>query len=60
MTVVAAPLTRLESVADQILTVPGQTCRNTAARAQPDPIETPLTISVVDSYNLEARLKYVF
>ena len=51
----AAPTSPDAAIADETLTVLGQTYRNTATKTQLDPIETPQAISVVDSETLEQR-----
>ncbi|MGE6125745.1 TonB-dependent siderophore receptor [Aeromonas rivipollensis] len=51
----AAPTSQDAALADETLTVLGQTYRNTATKTQLDPIETPQAISVVDSETLEQR-----
>ncbi|MCH7373191.1 MULTISPECIES: TonB-dependent siderophore receptor [Aeromonas] len=51
----AAPTSPDTAIADETLTVLGQTYRNTATKTQLEPIETPQAISVVDSETLEQR-----
>ncbi|WP_429148615.1 TonB-dependent siderophore receptor [Aeromonas rivipollensis] len=51
----AAPTSQDAALADETLTVLGQTYRNTATKTRLDPIETPQAISVVDSETLEQR-----
>ncbi|MDM5077017.1 TonB-dependent siderophore receptor [Aeromonas media] len=51
----AAPGSQDAALADETLTVLGQTYRNTATKTRLDPIETPQAISVVDSETLEQR-----
>ncbi|WP_323980881.1 TonB-dependent siderophore receptor [Aeromonas media] len=51
----AAPGSQDAVLADETLTVLGQTYRNTATKTRLDPIETPQAISVVDSETLEQR-----
>ncbi|WP_429170634.1 TonB-dependent siderophore receptor [Aeromonas rivipollensis] len=51
----AAPTSQDAALADETLTVLGQTYRNTATKTRLDPIETPQAISVVESETLEQR-----
>lgn len=51
----AAPTSQDAVLADETLTVLGQTYRNTATKTRLDPIETPQAISVVESETLEQR-----
>ncbi|WP_338892122.1 TonB-dependent siderophore receptor [Aeromonas rivipollensis] len=51
----AAPSSQDAALADETLTVLGQTYRNTATKTRLDPIETPQAISVVESETLEQR-----
>lgn len=51
----AAPGSQDAALADETLTVLGQTYRNTATKTRLDPIETPQAISVVESETLEQR-----
>ena len=51
----ATPGSQDAALADETLTVLGQTYRNTATKTRLDPIETPQAISVVDSETLEQR-----
>ncbi|MFM1680828.1 TonB-dependent siderophore receptor [Aeromonas salmonicida] len=54
--VLAAPTSNAQgAVADETLTVLGQTYRNTATKTRLDPMETPQAISVVDGETLEQR-----
>ena len=54
--VLAAPMSNTQgAVADETLTVLGQTYRNTATKTRLDPMETPQAISVVDGETLEQR-----
>ena len=48
----AAPTSQDAALADETLTVLGQTYRNTATKTRLDPIETPQAISVVESETL--------
>ncbi|MFM5030504.1 TonB-dependent siderophore receptor [Aeromonas rivipollensis] len=51
----AAPTSQDAVLADETLTVLGQSYRNTATKTRLDPIETPQAISVVESETLEQR-----
>ncbi|MCY9835889.1 TonB-dependent siderophore receptor [Aeromonas media] len=51
----ATPGSKDAALADETLTVLGQTYRNTATKTRLDPIETPQAISVVESETLEQR-----
>lgn len=51
----AAPTSQDAALADETLTVLGQSYRNTATKTRLDPIETPQAISVVESETLEQR-----
>lgn len=51
----ATPGSQDAALANETLTVLGQTYRNTATKTRLDPIETPQAISVVDSETLEQR-----
>jgi iron complex outermembrane receptor protein len=51
----AAPSSQDAALADETLTVLGQSYRNTATKTRLDPIETPQAISVVESETLEQR-----
>ncbi|MDM5084009.1 TonB-dependent siderophore receptor [Aeromonas rivipollensis] len=51
----AEPTSQDAALADETLTVLGQTYRNTATKTRLDPIETPQAISVVEGETLEQR-----
>ncbi|WP_429166741.1 TonB-dependent siderophore receptor [Aeromonas rivipollensis] len=51
----AVPSSQDAALADETLTVLGQSYRNTATKTRLDPIETPQAISVVESETLEQR-----